>query len=349
MKKTGKRIKKMLTALFFTALAASAAASLRGALPNAGAEAASETGRIATQQEPLAAASSANKSPERRKTVYTLLLAGVDEVSGNTDTILLGRLDAEARRMDFVSIPRDTYVNLPWSVRKINCVYAGTKASGQNGLEGLRSAVRSLTGFDTDCCAVVDLSTVKTAIEMMGGVYFDVPFDMDYEDSAQDLHIHIPAGYQRLDGEQCIQLCRYRKDYVNGDIDRIALQHDFLRAAAKQFISLGSIPNLSRVIQLISSSVDSDLTPANVAYFLRCALQCRAEDISFYTMPNVPADAGGLSYTFVDLAPWLTLLNDALNPFDAAIEPENLDVVYLENGAFRSTSGFIRDERYLYR
>ena len=66
-------------------------------------------------------------------------------------------------------------------------------------------------------------------------------------------------------------------------------------------------------------------------------------------MPNVPADAGGLSYTFVDLAPWLTLLNDALNPFDAAIEPENLDVVYLEKGAFRSTSGFIRDERYLYR
>jgi DNA-binding XRE family transcriptional regulator len=64
---------------------------------------------------------------------------------------------------------------------------------------------------------------------------------------------------------------------------------------------------------------------------------------------NVPADAGGLSYTFVDLAPWLTLLNDALNPFDAAIEPENLDVVYLENGAFRSTSGFIRDDRYLYR
>jgi len=349
LRRRGKLIRKSLTALFFSALIASSAMSLRGALPRAGADADGLRETSATQSEPLAAAPAPGKGAERRKTVYTLLLAGVDEVSGNTDTILVGRIDAEARRMDFVSIPRDTYVNLPWDVRKINCVYSGTKASGGSGLDGLREAVRSLTGFDADCCAVIDLSTVKSAIEMMGGVYFDVPFDMDYEDSAQDLHIHIPAGYQCLSGEECVQLCRYRKNYVNGDIDRIAIQQDFLRAAAKQFISLGSIPNLARIVQLVTASVDSDLTASNIAYFLRCAMQCRAEDISFYTMPNTPADAGGLSYTFVELDEWLTLLNDALNPFDAPIGKENLDIVYLENGAFRSTSGVIRGERYLYR
>ena len=160
MKRRGKLIKKSITALFFSALLASSALSLRGALPLSGADALREE-QPSAGKEPLAAASVSQKEPARRKTVYTLLLAGVDEVSGNTDTILLGRIDAEARRMDFVSIPRDTYVNLPWSVRKINCVYAGTKASGGDGLEGLRSAVRSLTGFDTDCCAVVDLSTGK--------------------------------------------------------------------------------------------------------------------------------------------------------------------------------------------
>ena len=66
-------------------------------------------------------------------------------------------------------------------------------------------------------------------------------------------------------------------------------------------------------------------------------------------MPNIPADAGGLSYTFADLGEWLPLLNDALNPFDTEICADNLDLVYLENGAFRSTSGAIRDERYLYQ
>ena len=348
MRKRHSFLKRTIKSLFYFALIASAATSLHEALPRAPVSADAGEER-SVQNQPLSATAITRSGAERRDAVYTLLLAGVDEVSGNTDTILVGRIDAEARRMDFVSIPRDTYVNLPWDVRKINCVYSGTKASGGSGLEGLRGAVRSLTGFEPDCCAVVDLGTVKEAIELMGGVYFDVPFDMDYEDSTQNLHIHIPAGYQCLNGEQCVQLCRYRKNYVNGDLDRIALQHDFLRAAAKQFISFGSIPNLAKVVQLVTASVDSDLTAANIAFFLRCAIQCRAEDLRFYTMPNVPADAGGLSYTFVDLGEWLPLLNDALNPFETEIGAENLDVVYLENGAFRSTSGTIRDERYLYR
>ena len=126
-----------------------------------------------------------------------------------------------------------------------------------------------------------------------------------------------------------MQLCRYRKDYVNGDLDRITLQHSFLSAAAKQFISLGSIPNLARVVQLLSSGMDSDVTASNIAFLMRCAIQCRAEDIGFYTMPNIPADVDGLSYTFVE-------------PDDAPLREENLDLVYWRGGALRSTLGVIR-------
>ena len=336
-------------AIFLILLAAAAALCLRGALPRSEAAAPETATREKNEQTPLAAAAEEKTPAGRRRDVYTIILAGLDEVSGNTDTILLGRLDAGARRMDFVSIPRDSYINRDWEVRKINCVYSAAQNAGQNALEALRGAVRELCGFDADCCMVVSLETVVKAIDLMGGVYFDVPFDMDYEDPAQDLRIHIPAGYQLLDGEQCVQLCRYRKDYVNGDLDRIDLQHSFLRAAARQFISLGTIPNLAGVVQLVASELDSDLTAANAAYFLRCAIQCRAEDVSFYTVPNIPVDAGGLCYTFVEKDAWLALLNDTLNPFDAPIGEENLDLVYPENGRFRSTSGFIRGESYLYR
>ena len=345
---TRKPRRAILRAIFLILLAAGAALSLRGALPRSEAAApeSAATAETAEQNEPAAEVKAA---AERRGEVYTIILAGLDEVSGNTDTILVGRLDAGARRMDFVSIPRDTYLNRAWETRKINCAYSAARNAGQSGLEGLREAVRGLCGFDADCCVVVSLSTVVDAIDLMGGVYFDVPFDMDYEDAAQGLSIHIPAGYRKLSGEECAQLCRYRKNYANGDLDRIELQHSFLQAAARQFISLGSIPNLARVVQLVVSSVDSDLTAANVAYFLRCAIQCRAEDIAFATVPNRPADAGGLSYTFVEKDEWLALLNDRLNPFDAPIGEENLDLVYIERGAFRSTAGTIRGESYLYR
>ena len=346
---------KLVRAIGLLLLAGTAALLLHGALPRseaAAAESAAPENTVPPREgaaAPLMAETRESTPAQRRKSVYTLILAGMDEVSGNTDTIVIGRVDAEARRIDLVSIPRDTYVNRSWDVRKINCAYTMAKNAGKDGLEGLREAARGLCGFDADCCAVMDLETVKQAIDLMGGVYFDVPFDMDYEDAAQDLSIHIPAGYQCLNGEQCVQLCRYRKNYVNGDIDRISLQHDFLKAAARQFISLGSIPNLARVVQLAVSSVDSDLTAANIAYLLRCAIQCSADDIAFYTMPNRPADAGGLSYTFVEKDEWLAMLNDTLDPFDAPIGEENLDLVYIDGGLFRSTSGTIRGENYLYR
>ena len=351
----GSKKSKLVRAIGLLLLAGTAALLLHGALPRSEAAAAESAApeNTAPPREgtaaPLMAETRESTPAQRRKSVYTLILAGMDEVSGNTDTIVIGRVDAEARRIDLVSIPRDTYVNRSWDVRKINCAYTMAKNAGKDGLEGLREAARGLCGFDADCCAVMDLETVKQAIDLMGGVYFDVPFDMDYEDAAQDLSIHIPAGYQCLNGEQCVQLCRYRKNYVNGDIDRISLQHDFLKAAARQFISLGSIPNLARVVQLAVSSVDSDLTAANIAYLLRCAIQCSADDIAFYTMPNRPADAGGLSYTFVVKDEWLAMLNDTLDPFDAPIGEENLDLVYIDGGLFRSTSGTIRGENYLYR
>lgn len=350
MKDHSTRIKRLVTALLFALLVSAAALSLLGALPKPDSTPtlAADPPEAAETAVKAKATAPAQESADRRRGVYTLILAGLDEVSGNTDTILVGRVDARERRMDFVSIPRDTYVNLPWDVRKINCVYTGTLNSGGSGLDGLRETVRGLTGFDADCCAVVDIDTVKDAIDLMGGVYFDVPFDMDYEDAEQELYIHIPAGYQCLSGDQCVQLCRYRKNYVNGDLDRITVQHRFLQAAAKQFISLGSIPNLARVVQLISSGMDSDLTASNIAYLLRCAIQCRSEDIHFYTMPNIPADVGGLSYTFVEPEEWITLLNEALNPFDTPLTEDNLDIVYYRGGALRSTLGLIRGEERLY-
>ncbi len=345
---------KLIRAILLILLAGISALSLSGALPRneAAAPEASAPAQSLPPREmqttPLAAMEEKSDA-ERRKNVYTVILAGMDEVSGNTDTILIARLDAGARRIDVVSIPRDTYINRAWEVRKINCAYTAAKNAGEDGLEGLRAAMRGLCGFDADCCAVVDLKTVEQAIDLMGGVYFDVPFDMDYEDAAQDLSIHIGAGYQRLSGEQCVQLCRYRKNYINGDLDRISLQQSFLKAAARQFISLGSIPNLTKVVQMVASSMDSDLTAANLAYLLRCAIQCSTDDIRFYTMPNRPADAGGLSYTFAEKDEWIALLNEALDPFDAPIGEENLDLVYIEGGLFRSSSGTIRGESYLYR
>lgn len=267
---------------------------------------------------------------QRKDGVYTILLAGNDDGTGNTDTIMVGKIDTVRHTIDFVSIPRDTIINVEWDNRKLNSVYWGSINNGGNGIDALRSHVKKLIGFDVDCYAVVDLEAVIEVVDVMGGVYFDVPFEMNYDDGPV---IHLQPGYQLLDGYQAIGLCRYRDGYVNGDLERIEVQHQFLKAVADQFISLGNIPNIGKVSKILAESMDTNLSAANIAYFIRQALMCNPDDINFYTAPNTPQDVQQLSYTFLDLYNWLDMINTTINPYTTPVTEGNLDVVYLHNGA----------------
>ena len=272
---------------------------------------------------------------QRKDGVYTILLAGNDDGTGNTDTIMVGKIDTVRHTIDFVSIPRDTIINVEWDNRKLNSVYWGAINNGGNGIDALRSHVKKLIGFDVDCYAVVDLEAVIEVVDLMGGVYFDVPFEMNYDDGPV---IHLQPGYQLLDGYNAIGLCRYRDGYVNGDLERIEVQHQFLKAVAEQFISLGNIPNIGKVTKILAENTDTNLTAANIAYFIRQALMCNPEDINFYTAPNTPQDVQQLSYTFLDLYNWLDMVNSTLNPYTSPVSEGNLDLVYLHNGAVSCTT-----------
>ena len=75
----------------------------------------------------------------RQDGVYTILLVGNDDGNGNTDTIMVGKIDTENHKMDFVCIPRDTLINSTWDVRKINAVYWGNINGGGDPVKKARS------------------------------------------------------------------------------------------------------------------------------------------------------------------------------------------------------------------
>jgi len=266
---------------------------------------------------------------QRQDGIYTLLLVGNDDGTGNTDTIMLGRLDTVRHTADFVSIPRDTLINVDSPVRKINSVYWGARNGGGDGIAALTRHVKKLSGIEPDCYAVIDLDVFVEAVDMLGGIWYDVPERMYYDGGPV---IDLEPGYQLLNGEQCMWLCRYRSSYVNGDIDRISVQHDFLRAAAEQFLGLGSVPNVTKLAALLEENMDTNMTAANMAYFARQILMCGSEDINFYTAPNTPRMVHELSYTFLDLYDWLELVNEKLNPYSEPVTEGQLDLVYLHGG-----------------
>ena len=266
---------------------------------------------------------------DRQDGVYTFLFAGSDDGTGNTDVIMVGRLDTVRHTANFVSIPRDTLINVDTPIRKLNSVYWGAVNNGGSGAEALLRHVKKLTGFEADCYAVISLEAFERAIDALGGIWFDVPRRMVYEEGPV---IDLQPGYQLLNGEQAMWLCRYRSGYVNGDLDRIEMQHAFLHAAAEQFLTLGSIPNIPLVAGILADSMDTNMTASNMAWFARQFLRCKSEDIRFLTAPNTPAFVRDLSYTFLDLYNWLQMVNESLNPGAAPIGEGQLDLVYLRSG-----------------
>lgn len=273
-------------------------------------------------------------SSDRRDGIYTILLVGRDHASNSTDTIIVASFDTVNHTLNCVNIPRDTLVNIGWSgtPKKINAVYPGYVNSGRDGVEGLKAQVKNLLGFDVDCYAVVSLKAVEETVDAIGGVWFDVPDDMDYDDPTQDLHIHIKAGYQLLNGEDALKVCRFRATYGGGDIERIGVQQAFLTATAKQLLSVGNIPNLANVIDVLLRNVDTDLTSANMAFFARQFLLCSGEDVSFQTLPiGLGCYINGVSFVSVNVDDWLAMVNDRLNPYTDPVTRQNVNILVSNN------------------
>lgn len=279
---------------------------------------------------------------QRQDGVYTMLVAGVDVGGGNTDTIMVGKLDTVHHTLDVVSIPRDTLINVSWWVKKINSAYSAA-GEGEEGIAALKEHVRKLIGFDVDCYALVDLELFIQVVDAMGGVDYDVPIAMDYDIGPV---IHLQPGYQHLNGEQALGLVRFRSAYVMGDLGRLDAQHDFLKAVAKQFIDLGNVPNLRKVLKLFETGLKTDLETSNIAYLVRQALMCDSDDINFYTMPNCPVTLNEYSYVTCEIRAWFDMINAHLNPFSEPVGFGNVDIVYRDwDGTYHATAG-LRDPGY---
>ncbi len=289
----------------------------------------------------------------RKPGVYTLLVAGVDVVSNNTDTIMVGQLDTVNHTLNVVSIPRDTLTNLSHEVKKANSAYhyaayySGIQSSSYYGCDPIETMreelIKSFLGFDVDGYILVNMDAAADVVDAIGGVEFDVPSGMDYDDPTQDLHIHIPAGQQTLNGEQFVQLMRFRSGYAGGDIQRIDMQHELLMAVASQMISLNNIPNLTEVISIVSNNMQTSLSSENMLYYAKEFLKLDSSNINFYTMPgNTNGSVFGASYVFCDIDAWLDMVNDCLNPWETRVTTENVNIVTYENGNFYSTTGELK-------
>ena len=158
-----------------------------------------------------------------RRDVYTILVAGEDDGFGGNDVIMVILFDVGNRSIDVLSIPRDTMVNVPWGLKKLNSVqhlYWQLPGDYDHYIRALAGQVERIVGFPIDHWVTLDLYGFVALVDAIGGVYFEVPRRMFYSDPEQGLLINLHPGYQRLDGRSAEGLVRFRS-YAEGDIQRI--------------------------------------------------------------------------------------------------------------------------------
>ncbi len=291
----------------------------------------------------------------RRPGTYTFLLAGLDVEGNHTDTNIVGMLDTVEGKLNLVNIPRDTLINIGYNIKKINQVYPAAVNNNKDGVQALRDAVEKLLGYKVDCYAIVDIMAVADIVDAIGGVNFDIPFDMDWDapDQTPPLYIHIKAGYQLLDGENFVHAMRFRlsndgsHSYVGGDIERIAFQQQLLMALAKQTLSIGNIPNLGKIYEVYEQQVETNVEVKHLGFFAQEFLKLNSENITFSTIPNKPDGyIYGVSYVIPHIDEWLAMINEKLNPFYKDITERNIDMISWDGNSWRMTQGYIAGGEY---
>lgn len=256
---------------------------------------------------------------ERRSEVYTFLLIGTDDGNGNADTIMVARFDIPNGKISLVSVPRDTLVDVPRKLKKVNASY------GVGGIDEVKSEVSKALGIPIDFKVEVNLKAFKKVVNAIGGVYFDVPKNMDYDDPTQDLHIHLKKGNQLLDGDHALQLVRCRSAYSSQDLGRIDTQQQFLKAMLKQVVSSASVSTVTDYIKIAMEYVKTDLSASDLLYFAKQAMKLDLD--SAMNTATLPGEWDNPYYQ-LDEEKTLALINSDLNPYTTDITS---DIAHIYN------------------
>ncbi len=204
-----------------------------------------------------------------------------------------------------------------------------------SGPDTLKAEIEDTFGIPIDYYVWINLDGFIAMVDLLGGVDVYIPIDMNYDDPFQDLHIHYTKGQHHLNGQQAMEVVRFRH---NNDADggggyndegRAEMQRQVLTALAKKVISLNSVTKVDQYLKVFRTHVKTDMSASDMAWFATQALQV---DLSTGLQQGALTGRSdsyykGYSwcYTFKaeDILP---TLNELLNPYDMDLTEEDLNL-----------------------
>ncbi len=263
--------------------------------------------------------------PEGMKGRLNFLVVGTDLDGIHTDTIMVATYDLDNKKVDILSIPRDTRVEVNGKYRKINSAHA------IGGMDMLLETLKDTFGIGINYYVKVNYKGFVEVVDILGGVDFYVPRDMDYDDPVQDLHIHLEEGMQHLDGKQAEGVVRWRHNndysegYAEGDVGRIETQQAFIKAFIEQKLTLANLGKVGELYSSISENVTTNMTVKNVLDLVPNLSELPEGAITTYQLPGEGKYVGEVSYFLYDGEEAERMLQEDMGLTECEVVPCDID------------------------
>lgn len=232
-----------------------------------------------------------SKTVDKLEPIYVVVTG---ESQNLTDAIMICKFDPKAKKASIISVPRDTFIGQnelkATSNDKINTLYSRSP-------EKLLAEINRITGLNIKYYINIDTKGLREVVDSMGGVYFNVPIDMNYDDDTQDLHINLKAGYQLLDGDKAEQLLRFRHNndgtsypysYGDNDIGRMKTQRAFIKAMTEQVSKKRLLFQFKKYIKIAKKNVTTNFDFNYVIHYVPYVVDFNMEDLETTTLPGTP-------------------------------------------------------------
>ena len=205
----------------------------------------------------------------------------VNSFDGLADVMILTKFDPATKRIAMLSIPRDTRTEVVgYGVKKLNA------ANVDGGPALTAKSVSNLLGdVAIDRYIRINVLGVGKLIDALGGVTVHVPKDLRYQDDSQRLYINLKAGKQHLNGDQALQLLRFRHDEL-GDIGRVQRQQMVIRALMDQVLNPTTLAQLPKVINVVKDNIDTNLTIEELLALAGFGVRTNRSNMHMFMLPG---------------------------------------------------------------
>lgn len=221
-----------------------------------------------------------------------------------TDTMMLVKLDTSCKKVNVVSIPRDSRVFIARNhgTDKINAAFT------LGGADLAVETVEQTFNVNVDNYLVLNIRGVREFVDALGGVDIFVEKPMRYRDRTAGLNINLQPGSQHLDGKEAEGFLRFRHDAL-GDIGRIRRQQQFVAAVASEIKNPDILLKIKPLVSASNKYVLTDLSTPDLISIMLFAQDLDHAAFEVATLPGHPSFHSQVSYWIIDSEPAEEVLN----------------------------------------